>query len=77
VCFRLHGATDERIKAIRRKLLLGRNHIGQTVYKGKTFLKFTLLNPRVTHQSWTRCWIPSSGHSVLCKKRFLMVRCEA
>lgn len=51
VVFRLHGATDERIKAIRRKLLLEGTIIGQTVYKGKTYLKFTLLNPRVTHQS--------------------------
>ena len=37
-------------KRVRRNLL--HHHgvvIGQTVYAGKTFLKFTLLNPLVTH----------------------------
>jgi L-2,4-diaminobutyrate decarboxylase len=38
-------------KQVRRQLL--HHHqvvIGQTVYAGKTFLKFTLLNPLVTHE---------------------------
>lgn len=49
VVFRLN-ASDEVNKAIRRNLL--HKHgivIGQTVYEGKTFLKFTLLNPMITH----------------------------
>ncbi len=49
VVFRLN-ASDEVNKAIRRSLL--HKHgivIGQTVYEGKTFLKFTLLNPMITH----------------------------
>jgi len=49
VVFRLKGSC-ERNKQVRRQLL--HHHqvvIGQTVYAGKTYLKFTLLNPLVTH----------------------------
>jgi L-2,4-diaminobutyrate decarboxylase len=49
VVFRLR-ADCEVNKQVRRNLL--HHHgvvIGQTVYAGKTFLKFTLLNPLVTH----------------------------
>ncbi|MCH3918034.1 MAG: aspartate aminotransferase family protein [Spirochaetia bacterium] len=49
VVFRL-DANDETNKKIRRQLLLNEGIvIGQTVYQGKTYLKFTLLNPLVTH----------------------------
>ena len=43
--------TDELNKEVRRALL--HEHgivIGQTVYKERTHLKFTLLNPRLTHE---------------------------
>ncbi len=49
VVFRLKGSCEQN-KQIRRKLL--HHHqvvIGQTVYQGKTYLKFTLLNPMVEH----------------------------
>ncbi len=49
VVFRLKGS-DERNKQVRRKLLLSGTVMGQTVYEGKVCLKFTLLNPRVSHQ---------------------------
>lgn len=48
VVFRLRGG-DEVNKKVRRRLLLSGTVIGQTAYQGKTWLKFTLLNPRVTH----------------------------
>ncbi|MGE4584576.1 MAG: aspartate aminotransferase family protein [Sphaerochaeta sp.] len=50
VVFRLKGSCETN-KAVRRQLL--HHHqivIGQTVYQGRTYLKFTLLNPMVTHQ---------------------------
>lgn len=50
VVFRLKG-NCEKNKQVRRELL--HHHqvvIGQTVYQGRTYLKFTLLNPMVTHQ---------------------------
>ncbi len=50
VVFR-YNASDDVNKKIRRQLL--HKHgvvIGQTVHAGKTFLKFTLLNPLVTHE---------------------------
>lgn len=49
VVFRL-ASSDDVNKKVRRSLL--HQHgvvIGQTVYEGKTFLKFTLLNPMITH----------------------------
>ncbi|MBK5201136.1 MAG: aspartate aminotransferase family protein [Spirochaetaceae bacterium] len=47
--FRLNN-TDEVNKKIRKQLLHQEGIvIGQTVYNNKTFLKFTLLNPLVTH----------------------------
>ena len=49
VVFRLKGS-DERNKKVRRALLLEGTVIGQTVYQGKTYLKFTLLNPTITHR---------------------------
>ena len=49
VVFRLKGS-DERNKQVRRKLLLAGTVMGQTVYEGKVCLKFTLLNPRVSHE---------------------------
>ncbi|NCC66340.1 MAG: diaminobutyrate decarboxylase, partial [Spirochaetia bacterium] len=51
VVFRLN-ASDEVNKRVRKVLL--HQHtvvIGQTVYQNQTYLKFTLLNPTVTHQS--------------------------
>ena len=43
---------DELNKKIRRALLLTKGTvIGQTVYNNRVHLKFTLLNPRVTHES--------------------------
>ena len=51
VVFRLN-ASDEVNKRVRKALL--HHHtvvIGQTVYQNQTYLKFTLLNPTVTHQS--------------------------
>ncbi|MFA7119346.1 MAG: aspartate aminotransferase family protein [Sphaerochaetaceae bacterium] len=50
VVFRL-AASDEVNKKVRRALLLEGAVIGQTVYRGKTYLKFTLLNPLITHDS--------------------------
>ena len=50
VVFRL-SSTDDVNKRVRRALI--HEHgvvIGQTVYNGKVFLKFTLLNPLVTHE---------------------------
>lgn len=50
VVFRL-AASDEVNKRVRRALI--HQHgvvIGQTVHAGKTYLKFTLLNPLVTHE---------------------------
>jgi L-2,4-diaminobutyrate decarboxylase len=50
VVFRLKGSCEMN-KQVRRQLL--HHHqvvIGQTVYAGKTYLKFTLLNPLVTHE---------------------------
>ncbi len=50
VVFRLSGSCEKN-KQVRRQLL--HHHqvvIGQTVYQGRTYLKFTLLNPLVTHQ---------------------------
>lgn len=50
VVFRLQD-TDELNKKVRRLLLHEEGVvIGQTVYEGKTFLKFTLLNPLLDHQ---------------------------
>ena len=49
VVFRLQN-TDEVNKKVRRLLLHHKGVvIGQTVYEGKTFLKFTLLNPLLDH----------------------------
>ena len=43
--------TDIRNKAVRRKLLHKEGIvIGQTVFNGCVFLKFTLLNPLITHE---------------------------
>lgn len=50
VVFRI-ASTDDTNKRVRRALI--HKHgvvIGQTVYNGKVFLKFTLLNPLVTHE---------------------------
>ena len=50
VVFRLRASCEVN-KNIRRDLI--HHHgvvIGQTVYAGKTFLKFTLLNPLITHE---------------------------
>ena len=44
VVFALRGG-DELNKKVRRQLLSEGIVIGQTVYQGKTMLKFTLLNP--------------------------------
>jgi len=50
VVFRLQN-TDEVNKRVRRLLLHHKGVvIGQTVYGGKTFLKFTLLNPLLDHK---------------------------
>ncbi len=50
VVFRL-DASDDVNKIVRRKLIHEDGIvIGQTVYDGKTCLKFTLLNPLVTHE---------------------------
>lgn len=47
--FRLKGS-DEKNKQIRRTLIHDKGIvIGQTVYQGRTYLKFTLLNPTLTH----------------------------
>ena len=44
--------SDELNRKIRRKLMHEKGIvIGQTVFKGKVNLKFTLLNPRLTHES--------------------------
>ena len=49
VVFALKGG-DDRNKAARRKLLAEGIVIGQTVFSGRTMLKFTLLNPVLTHE---------------------------
>ena len=50
VVFRLQSS-DEANKRVRRLLLHHKGVvIGQTVYAGKTFLKFTLLNPLLDHK---------------------------
>ena len=50
VVFRLQNS-DEINKRVRRLLLHHKGVvIGQTVYENKTFLKFTLLNPLLSHQ---------------------------
>ncbi|MDD3903914.1 MAG: aspartate aminotransferase family protein [Sphaerochaeta sp.] len=50
VVFRLN-ASCEINKLVRRKLIHQKGIvIGQTVYAGKTFLKFTLLNPLIDHK---------------------------
>ena len=41
---------DETNKRIRRRLLSEGIVIGQTVFQGRTMLKFTLLNPALTHE---------------------------
>ncbi len=48
VVFAVKGG-DEKNKKIRRKLLSEGIVIGQTVFNGRTMLKFTLLNPALTH----------------------------
>lgn len=49
--FRLNN-TDEVNKKVRKQLLHKEGIvIGQTVFNNKTFLKFTLLNPLITHSS--------------------------
>lgn len=51
VVFRLN-AKDETNKHVRRSLIHKEGFvIGQTVHDGRTYLKFTLLNPLVTHES--------------------------
>lgn len=51
VVFRVKN-TDDLNKKVRKQLLHQEGIvIGQTVYKDKTYLKFTLLNPLVTHSS--------------------------
>ena len=45
-----HRSGDVSNKAIRRKLLERGTVIGQTVYQGRVMLKFTLLNPHLTHE---------------------------
>ncbi len=50
VVFRLN-ASDDVNKRVRRALLLDKGIvIGQTVVNGQTYLKFTLLNPLLTHE---------------------------
>ena len=49
VVFALRGG-DDRNKKTRRRLLSEGVVIGQTVFEGKTMLKFTLLNPALTHE---------------------------
>lgn len=45
-----HVGGDETNKRIRRALLESGTVIGQTVYDGRVMLKFTLLNPALTHE---------------------------
>ena len=45
-----HKGGDELNKRIRRLLLAEGTVIGQTVMDGKVMLKFTLLNPNLTHE---------------------------
>ena len=45
-----HIGGDETNRSIRRKLLSAGIVIGQTVYHGSVMLKFTLLNPKLTHE---------------------------
>lgn len=49
-----HRGGDELNKRIRRTLLSNGTVVGQTVYKGKVMLKFTLLNPMLTHSELDR-----------------------
>ena len=49
VVFALKGG-DERNKTTRRRLLSEGIVIGQTVFNGSVMLKFTLLNPALTHE---------------------------
>ena len=49
VVFALRGG-DELNKRIRRELLSRGTVIGQTVYQDHVMLKFTLLNPALTHE---------------------------
>ena len=45
---------DETNKRIRRALLTEGTVIGQTIYEGRVMLKFTLLNPALTHEHINR-----------------------
>ena len=49
VVFTLNGG-DELNKRVRRRLLSEGTVIGQTVKDGRVMLKFTLLNPNLTHE---------------------------
>ena len=49
VVFALNGS-DELNKSVRRRLLAEGTIIGQTVKDGRVMLKFTLLNPNLTHE---------------------------
>ena len=49
VVFALNGS-DELNKSVRRRLLAEGTVIGQTVKDGRVMLKFTLLNPNLTHE---------------------------
>lgn len=49
VVFALNGG-DELNKRVRRILLSEGTVIGQTVKDGRVMLKFTLLNPNLTHE---------------------------
>lgn len=49
VVFALEGG-DERNRHIRKALLKDGIVIGQTVFQGRVMLKFTLLNPHLTHE---------------------------
>ena len=49
VVFALEGG-DELNKKVRRHLLSNGTVIGQTVMDGRVMLKFTLLNPNLTHE---------------------------
>ena len=50
VVFALNGG-DELNKRVRRILLSEGTVIGQTVKDGRVMLKFTLLNPNLTHET--------------------------
>ena len=45
-----HRGGDETNRRVRRSLLESGTVIGQTVYDGRVMLKFTLLNPALTHE---------------------------